>query len=243
MRARVLGRITAATIFAAHIIAFTGLAFAQQAPPPSAAAQPAAVPPPPSSPPAGATPSPTPPPGARPLPPPPAAPPGAPGAAPMPPGAQPYPPPYAGQPYPYPYPYPYGPWGGYDGRPKELEYDGGTVPAGYHKVEEPRRGLAIAGGAVFGGTYSIMLFGALASGYAPLAIPVAGPFVLMAETSGFESLLDPLLIIDGVAKAAGVVMLIAGLASKKTVLMRDDVTAFKPEVLIGPGSVGMRMSF
>ena len=114
---------------------------------------------------------------------------------------------------------------------------------GYHKVEKPRKGLAIAGGATFGGLYSFMLFGALLSGYAPLAIPVIGPFTLLSESSSAAGFFNLLIVVEGVGQAAGLGMLIAGVASKKTVLVRDDITAFKPEVLIGPGSVGMRMRF
>lgn len=126
----------------------------------------------------------------------------------------------------------------------------GFIPMGYHKVERSRKGLVIAGAATFGGLYGITLLGALSgpsNGYS-LAIPVIGPFTLIETSSGgswsgLYAIANAFLVLDGLGQAAGVIMFAAGLSSKKTVLVRNDVTAFEPEFMVGPGSVGMRMKF
>lgn len=179
------------------------------------------------------------------LPPPPPAP-----GSPQPMADQPGPPttgyPYAGAPYPPP-PMNYAEYNRM--YPKELAYeDGAEVPYGYRKVEKRRVALIAAGASTFGGLYTITLFGALLSGEPKYAIPVVGPFLGIETRSSnslsgfFDSLANIFFIIDGLGQAGGVAMLIAGIPSK-TILVRNDVVAFKPQFSVGPGSVSMQMKF
>lgn len=185
--------------------------------------------------PAGSAPAPAPPP-------PPAA-----GTAPPP---SPAGPPPAGA-YPYPYPYPYGqypyspyPYAGYPPaarpapKPRVLPYhEGQSIPPGYYLEDHIHRGLAIAGGAVLGGTYAISV--SVAAGYSFtdrsgwLALPVAGPFITAAtrhntcNSSIDYSCTDDqsvrmFLTLDGLAQTAGAVLLIWGLNSHEKQLVRED---------------------
>jgi hypothetical protein len=80
-------------------------------------------------------------------------------------------------------------------------------------------------------------------------IPVIGPFTAIDTTvsSGLSGIGDAfvnmLLVISGVGQLTGVGLFIGGMARQKTVLVRNDVAAFKPEFTVGPGTVGMRMKF
>lgn len=149
---------------------------------------------------------------------------------------------------PYPPIYPKGPT--YDEvYPEELPYEeGATVPMGYRKVETRRTGLLVAGITTFTTFYAITVFGALVSGEGKYAIPVIGPFLGIERASGnilnssVTSIANMIFVIDGLAQAAGVGMLIAGIPTKTT-LVRNDMATFKPEFSVGPGSVSMRMRF
>lgn len=99
----------------------------------------------------------------------------------------------------------------------------------------PRTGLAIAGGAVFGGTYLASTVVASFIDDKSLAIPVVGPFVemamLSANSGSSASSLAPvhfILLMNGLAQSAGVAMLIAGLATKQKVPL------YRPRFCISP---------
>lgn len=51
-------------------------------------------------------------------------------------------------------------------------------------------------------------------------IPLAGPFILAAQTSDFDSMLQTLLIIDGVVQIAGVALIVLGLVIQREVVVR-----------------------
>ncbi|MDI1442792.1 hypothetical protein [Polyangium sp. 6x1] len=196
-----------------------------------------------------------------PPPPPPAAPQAAPPPGMPPPGVQPGQPPY-----PYPYPYPYGQPGypypppppGYGYPPAGVEtqelkpvmpYKGGVVPPGYVLEERVRKGLVIAGSVLFGTFYLFTAAGAAAaeSNSAPwgaLYVPVIGPFIVAGAGNfrGDAEVVRPLFVLDGIIQAGGAAMLIAGIVAKQKVLVREDLVA-RTELLVGPGSVGMKMSF
>lgn len=190
-------------------------------------------------------------------------------AAPAPPGALPPPPPggyYYGQP-PYgapPPPYGQPPYGqpppGYYGPPssaipgpKVMDYEEGQpVPDGYHVATKARRGLIIGGAVTFGSVYLLTTLTAAAiesddhslvssgDSYTPLYIPVAGPFIAIstvnAEGGGVF-----ILLLDGIAQAAGVAMLIGGIASPATKLVRNDVS-WQVHPIVGGGTVGLGIS-
>jgi hypothetical protein len=54
-----------------------------------------------------------------------------------------------------------------------------------------------------------------------LFVPVAGPFLQMTRTDSSSG--NVTLAIDGIAQAAGATMLIVGITSPKTVLVRNDL--------------------
>lgn len=126
---------------------------------------------------------------------------------------------------------PYGP-GGEGQPPRELPYDEGQpIPPGYRVESHPRVGLIIGGSVSLGTLYllsalsgAIMLDTNPGEKGAPLFAPVVGPFVaigtLKASATG-----SFLLVVDGLGQAAGLGMLIGGIAAPKTTLLRNDVMA------------------
>lgn len=143
--------------------------------------------------------------------------------------------------------------------PKVLPYkEGEPPPEGYYVGTQSRRGLTIAGAAVFGGAYALSIIGALSAlsdsnsegGFEPLFIPVVGPFITMGTAEdaslGGDSALGALFLLDGLAQTGGAVMFIIGVVSgEKKVYKRNDVSAASPdpEVIIGPGSASVRWQF
>jgi hypothetical protein len=144
-----------------------------------------------------------------------------------------YPPPYYAPPQPY---------GAYPRGPARLRYqEGDPIPPGYHVVHRARPGLVIAGTIVFAVSYGIALGVALLDDFNDetswLSIPIAGPWLMMynraqpscsSSQSGdicferdLETVLRFYLAVDGVAQAAGAVMLGFGIAGRK-LLVRDD---------------------
>lgn len=185
-----------------------------------------------------------------------------PGYAPPPPGYAPPPPGYAPPPAGYAAPPPAGYGYGVPGQPyavqpqppagpKTMDYeDGEPIPAGYHKKTRVRKGMVAGGAATFGALYIFsLLIGAAGdsvcsseqssgttvnpcrpNGWRDLYIPVAGPFVAIAglnATGGTAPLL-----IDGIGQAAGLALLIVGIAMPTTELVRDDVG--KPKFFVTP---------
>ena len=154
-------------------------------------------------------------------------------------------PPPPPQPYPPAYYPPAPPYGGYPRGPARLRYEeGDPVPAGYHIVNRPRQGLVIAGTVVFAVSYGIALSVAMIDnfedGTSSLAIPIAGPWLMMYNRSqpncdsqtgtgcveqSLETILRFYLALDGVAQAAGVTMLSFGIAGRQ-LLVRDDAYAY-----------------
>ena len=72
-------------------------------------------------------------------------------------------------------------------------------------------------------------------------VPVAGPFLYLGEAGGESGKL--VLIIDGLAQAAGAAMLIAGLAAPKTIAVRNDLAKIEITPVLGPGSAGIVGTF
>jgi hypothetical protein len=136
--------------------------------------------------------------------------------------------------------------------------DGETVPPGYHAETRVRSGLVVGGAVTFGCLYMLSVLTAAivsdahrstvaysSSGSSTrtssdnadfLYVPVAGPFLQMTKT--ISSTGNVMLAIDGIAQAAGATMLIVGLTSPKTVLVRNDLG----EVRLTPMKVGERGS-
>lgn len=165
-----------------------------------------------------------------------------------------YPPP-SGQPgYPPPgYPYGYPPNAAYQGGPEVMNYEESQpIPPGYKPEERIRKGLVVGGAVTFGVVYFFTAVGAaynLDSSRAPygaLFVPVAGPFIVAGagNFSGVGELGRFGLILDGFVQAGGAAMLLAGIFAKKKVLVRQDVAhVVEPEIMIGPGSAGLKLTF
>lgn len=131
------------------------------------------------------------------------------------------------------------------------------VPAGYTVVKRPRLGLLIGGSVTLGVSYMYgVLFaaaGADESRYdydgtgggenemASLWIPVAGPFLQMAQTDSATG--KVLLFGLGAAQTTGAIMLYYGLTTKKKVLVRNDfVGSLNVTPNVGDGTTGMLVS-
>lgn len=121
--------------------------------------------------------------------------------------------------------------------------EGDPIPPGYHADTQVRKGLVIGGAITFGCMYLLsVLVGAAMNDVNSkigtktngdyLFIPVAGPFLQMTRTD--TSLGNTTLVIDGLAQAAGATMLIVGITSPKTVLIRNDLA----EVRVSPMKLG-----
>lgn len=220
----------------------------------SAAAQPEPAPAPP--PPADPT--------AEPPPPPPA--PSQPAPAygqPPPPGYGQQPPPGYGQPPPPGYGQQPPPGYGYGPPPpqgpEEMDYiEGMTIPPGYTRDSQIRKGLVIGGAVTFGTMWLLSVavgavameieeeddeWGGDSDGVSPtdagmLMIPVGGPFISIAtyEASAGGAVL---LVIDGIAQAGGLAMLIVGLAAKKDVLVRTGDVEMTVTPMVGQGRTGL----
>ncbi|MDC3953692.1 hypothetical protein [Polyangium jinanense] len=162
-------------------------------------------------------------------------------------------------PYPYPYPYPPPPYGyrlpSVDPQPEIIEYEEGKpIPLGYTRVHRNRRKLVIAGTVLLATAYGISLMGATTSvlsgdeRFAMMYIPVAGPFLTIgAAKRDLPSGLKTVFLLDGLTQVVGTALLVTGIAWKEDFLQRDDTIkpkeALVPELLIGPGSAGVRLRF
>ena len=67
------------------------------------------------------------------------------------------------------------------------------------------------------------------NGDASLFVPAAGPFLQMANTSSSTG--NVFLAIDGIGQCAGIAMLIYGIASPRTFLLRNDLGFTQPLIL------------
>jgi len=110
--------------------------------------------------------------------------------------------------------------------------EGEPIPPGYHAESRVRSGLVVGGAVTFGVMYLLsVLVGAAISDTNKaiggkdngdlLYVPVAGPFLQMTKTESSSG--NVTLAIDGIAQAAGATMLIVGITSPKTVLVRNDL--------------------
>ena len=120
--------------------------------------------------------------------------------------------------------------------------EGEPVPPGYHPAQRTRTGLIVGGAVLFGVFYLISAFVASVSsdsgnsGNNALWLPGVGPFIQMANTSSATGNL--VLVIDGAAQSGGLAMLIYGIVSPKTVLVRNDLATTPLVLPIRVGSDG-----
>lgn len=138
--------------------------------------------------------------------------------------------------------------------PRRLTAEPGEKPpAGYTEVSSNNRPLWIGGVTTFAAGCFV---GIIAGGVADSEenhedgrylwwnlLPVAGPLVT-ASSSEIGVGGKTMFVLLGATEAAGLGMLIGGLATKKKTWLRDDVAqTHEPELLIGAGSAGLRVSF
>jgi hypothetical protein len=131
--------------------------------------------------------------------------------------------------YPPPTYSPYGPPPGAPQPPKQLDYDEGQpIPAGYHRAERARPGPVIAGSITFGVLWLASVLTSVIGtplgddNLRDLWIPVVGPFITISREDSNRS--TPTLAIDGVGQAIGLGLLVWGITSPRTVLLRNDIS-------------------
>jgi hypothetical protein len=138
--------------------------------------------------------------------------------------------------------------------PDELNAEEGRpVPMGYTPVQRKRKGLLIGGGVTLGVSYGYsVLIAAIGSDLSSLSedgrnevaamwIPVAGPFIQMAQTD--SALLRLTLAGFGIAQTTGAVLLYYGMTTTKTVYVRNDlVGSMTVTPYTGDGTTGMMLS-
>lgn len=133
--------------------------------------------------------------------------------------------------------------------------DGDPIPAGYHPEERVRTGFVVAGSITLGVGYLPALSVAMSSNLSAdhwLFVPAIGPWMDLgarprcqtgnSDTGCLgEALYDILLVWDGIAQTTGAVLLLVGVASPKTVLVRNDMASSSPpraHVSIAPRPMG-----
>jgi hypothetical protein len=155
--------------------------------------------------------------------------------------------------------------------PRELEYyEGAAIPPGYVKEEKVRKGLVIGGAVTFGVTWLASVAAATAIisadandqvddddrrhfGYrerdyddgdahpaAALYIPLAGPFIAIG-TMDADREAAAVMAANGVLQIAGFSMLVAGVAAKKTVLVRKNDASLS--LVPGAGTMSLAGTF
>ncbi len=125
------------------------------------------------------------------------------------------------------------------------------VPVGYTPVQRARKHLIVGGAVTFGVSYGLSAFVAAigedtsrSSGkneVAALWIPVAGPFIQVAQT---DSATGKFFLVGlGGAQLAGALMLYYGMTTTQRVLVRNDlVGSLAVTPMAGNGASGMMLS-
>jgi hypothetical protein len=135
---------------------------------------------------------------------------------------------------------------------RTLPYEeGDPIPVGYAVEQRATRSLILLGGSMFGASYlvSAVVAGTVltknepdASRMAPLLIPVAGPFITLANVNGGPGA-AVFLTIDGVFQLTGAAMLVGGIAFPEKVLVLKPFPGATARVTVGPGSAGLAGEF
>jgi hypothetical protein len=97
-------------------------------------------------------------------------------------------------------------------------------PRACHEELQPRWGLVIAGAAVLGASWSVNAAAAFIADEWKLAVPIAGPFMEIAEVDtsyAFNRVLIGMLVFDGLIETAGAAMLLAGAVTHRRVAVYD----------------------
>lgn len=141
--------------------------------------------------------------------------------------------------------------------PEEIDAEQGRrAPIGYTAVQRTRKGMLIGGGVTLGVAYFYSALvaavgddlssdsyggGNSTNEFAAMWIPVAGPFIQMAQSDSSTGKL--FLGMLGGAQAVGAVLLYKGLTTTKTVYVRNDlVSDISITPLVGGGNAGMAVA-
>jgi hypothetical protein len=126
---------------------------------------------------------------------------------------------------------------------------GDPVPSGFHPAHRRRRELIVGGSVIFGVLYFMSTMGAAivhdthANGGRDnadaLYVPAVGPFIQMIWTSTATG--NWLNAIDAVGQTTGLVMLIVGLTSPKTILVRNDLGTVRAAPYVGSHGTGFAL--
>lgn len=126
--------------------------------------------------------------------------------------------------------------------------DDRSAPPGYHVESGVRDGLVMGGAVTLGSLYLLTALTAAAlndtnrdGSAGVLYVPVAGPFLHMKDASSDTAKL--VLVVDGLAQAAGAAMLVVGLASPRTFAVRNDAAKVVITPILGPGRAGVVGTF
>jgi hypothetical protein len=128
--------------------------------------------------------------------------------------------------------------------PAELPYEAGApIPVGYRLVDEPRRGLVIAGFIVTSIAYGIGVLAAISANFENssfyMTIPIVGPWLTLgrrhsshcSDSSNADESLRCVgdiiivtgLIADGAVQVIGGSLLVSGYVARQTKLVRSDL--------------------
>jgi hypothetical protein len=135
--------------------------------------------------------------------------------------------------------------------PRTLPYeDGDAIPPGYHLEDRPDYHASALGGAIFGAAWvpSAIVAAAVvgarqpdAKNVAPLAIPVAGPFLTILSAKAHPAG-GAVLAFDGIAQLGGAILFFAGFKMNDPLLVLNPIPA-AAHVSIGPGFTGLSGTF
>ncbi len=111
----------------------------------------------------------------------------------------------------------------------------------------------LAGSATVTGAYFVAVVAgvaAIASGvtdrssWAPLFVPIGGPFVAAGTLRSHGAATVALVTLDGLAQCAGATLLVYGQLAEEKYLARTPLASLAhPEVLVGPGSAALGWRF
>lgn len=135
---------------------------------------------------------------------------------------------------------------------EELPYEEGQpIRSGYKVEERTRTGWVVSGSILFGLSWGGSILAGIGRGATSetgdhagnaLFVPVIGPFAFARNASEGSNV--SFYVVDGILQTAGVAMLLYGILAPKKVLVRQEIaTIAHPEILVGPGSIGMKFSF
>ena len=138
--------------------------------------------------------------------------------------------------------------------PTRIDYeDGDVVPPGYEIKTRPEKGLLTGGLITFMVPYGIsFLMGGLIAingsnreteEFAPLLIPVAGPFIVLGSWDSVGEDGAFIMLANGFAQTAGAAMIVTSILMPDKYIERMARLPGKPEVFVGAGSATVRLRF